>query len=262
MRHIKKFLLLVFMAAYFSSCYDNVFNEELFRTMDDPFYDVPEADSLTTEHTIYLSWKADDASDTFFLMRSFDVASPDWACVYAGNATAYTDKNLSANSKYIYRLDKTRGEKYFEGAGYCYGWSSGTRKDYCEPNDTEQTATFLEYDRICNLPCTGFVTGQKEFLDEDWFYVTIPPMRQAEIVIGQHNLEDTSAGAKTNLRIQVAGLESQSVKHLVAYPIKNASYETRDFYFKIFPERTSLSSGNSFCTVIEYTVSLNQIIKY
>lgn len=121
---------------------------------------------------------------------------------------------------------------------------------------------FLEYDRICNLPCVGFVTDNKEILDEDWFYVTVPPMRQADIIVGQHNLTNTTLGAETNLRIQLSGLESQSVRHQVAYQIQNSSYKTKNFYFKVFPERTSLSSGNSFCTVIEYTVSLNQITKY
>ena len=39
-------------------------------------------------------------------------------------------------------------------------------------------------------------------------------------------------------------------------------YETKTVYFKIFPERTSLFTEGSFCTAIEYTVSLNQLIKY
>lgn len=262
MKQIKKIIILIFTPLFFFSCYNNAFNEILFRTINDPFDDVPSADSLTTEHTVYLSWKEDDAADRFYLMRSFDAVPLSWSCVYEGNATSYTDENLNDNEKYIYRLDKKRGSKYFEGKKYGYGWSSGTIRDYCESNDVPENATFLEYDRICNLPCTGFTTDNKEFLDEDWFYISIPPMRQAEIIVGQHNLTNTTSGADTNLRIQLSGLESQPVKHQVAYSIQNTSYETKTFNFKIFPERTSLSTGNSFCTVIEYTVSLNQIIKY
>lgn len=259
MRTLLFLLASIFLA---SSCSQNEFDDLLFRTAEDPFCDTPEADSLSLEHTVYLSWKEDDAADNFYLMRSFDAISLDWICVYEGKSTSYTDTNLIDNEKYIYRLDKTRGAKCFEGKKYGYGWSSGTIRDYCESNDVPEDAAFLEYDRICNLPCVGFVTDNKEILDEDWFYVTVPPMRQADIIVGQHNLTNTTLGAETNLRIQLSGLESQSVRHQVAYQIQNSSYETKNFYFKVFPERTSLSSGNSFCTVIEYTVSLNQITKY
>lgn len=262
MKLIKKVLCMLFMAMPFFSCYNSAFDEILFRNTDDPFYDVPESDSLATEHTVYLSWKEDDAADRFYLMRSFDTVPLSWSCIYEGNETSFTDKNLADNEKCIYRLDKTRGQKYFEGKEYAYGWSSGSVRDCCEPNDIKENAAFLEYDRICNLTCAGFVTSRKEMLDEDWFYVTIPPMRQVDIVVGQRNLENSAAGARTNLRIQISGSDSQSVLHQVAYPIQNTGYETKNFYFKIFPERTSLSSENSFCTVIEYTVSLNQIIKY
>ncbi|MGN0739534.1 MAG: hypothetical protein ACI4LX_05125 [Treponema sp.] len=262
MKLIKKLFFPFLTVPLLFPCCRSEFDEAVFRNMSDPFYDSPQADSLVTEHTVYLSWKEDDAADRFYLMRSPDTVPLFWSCIYEGSGTGFTDTNLSDNERYVYRLDKARGQKYFAGKEYGYGWSSGTRKDFCEPNDTEQTAVFLEYDRICSLTCAGFVTDKKEFLDEDWFYVTVPPMRQADIVIGQHNLDNATAGAGTNLRIQVSGFESQSVRHLVACPIKNTGYETKNFYFRIFPERTSLSSGNTFCTVIEYTVSLNQIIKY
>lgn len=262
MKIAKKVLFLFFMPGLFCSCYNSAFNEIVLRTTDDPFDDKPAADSLSSEHTVYLTWKEDAASDKFYLMRAFDAKSPVWSCIYKGTETYFTDKELINNGKYIYRLDKTRGKKYFKGTEYGYGWSSESIKDYCESNDTPDDATFLEYDRICNLPCAGFLTDSKQILDEDWFYVTVPPMRQAEIVVDQHNLENAACGANTNLRIQVQGFESQPVMHLNSYQIQNAGYETKNFYFKIFPEKTSLSSENSFCTVIEYTVSLNQIIKY
>lgn len=262
MKNIKNVVLVLILSLSFSSCYNNAFNEILFRTTADPFYDVPETDCLTKEHTVYLKWKEDPGADCYYLMRSFDSRLLEWSCVYEGKEACYTDTDLLDNEKYIYRLDKSRGTKRFEGKEYGYGWSSETVRDECESNDVMEDATFLEYDRICNLPCAGFVTENKAFLDEDWFYVSVPPMRQADIIVGQHNLETAPDGAVTNLRIQLSGLESQSVKHRVAYPIKNSSYETKIFYFRIYPERTSLSSGSSFSTVIEYTVSLNRIIKY
>lgn len=259
---MRALLLLLAAMLMASSCAQNEFDALLLRSAEDPFCDTPDADSLSLERTVYLSWKEDCAADTFRLMRSPDQEQLYFSCIYEGKETSYTDTDLAEGGKYIYRLDKTRGRKLFEGKEAAFGWSSGCRSDGCEPNNTEETATFLEYDRICSLPCVGFITGGAEIIDEDWFYAVIPPMRQADIVIGQRNLENSAAGAETNLRIQLPGLESQPVKHLNAYSIKNPGYRTRRFYFKIFPERTSLAKGGSFLATIEYTVSLNQIIKY
>ena len=60
MKGIKKVMFLIFTSLSFSSCYNSAFDEILFRTTDDPFDDTPVTDSLTTEHTVYLSWKKDD----------------------------------------------------------------------------------------------------------------------------------------------------------------------------------------------------------
>ena len=259
---MRALLLLLAAMLMASSCAQNEFDALVLRTTEDPFCDTPDAGSRSLERTVCLSWKEDCAADTFRLMRSPDQKQLSFSCIYEGKETSYTDTDLAEGGKHIYMLDKTRGRMVFEGKEAAFGWSSECRNDGCEPNNTEETATFLEYDRICNLPCVGFVTDNKEILDEDWFYVTVPPMRQADIIVGQHNLTNTTLGAETNLRIQLSGLESQSVRHQVAYQIQNSSYKTKNFYFKVFPERTSLSSGNSFCTVIEYTVSLNQITKY
>lgn len=253
--------LIIVYVCMLNSCYNNAFNEILFRNINDPFDDVPKADSLSKEHTVYLSWQEDDAADKYYLMRSFDNTS-NWDCIYTGNETSFIDKELEDNTNYIYRLDKTRGIAYFTGKDYAFGWSSETIRDYCEPNNVLEEATFLEFDRICNLPCVTYQTKQKTFLDEDWFYVTIPPTRTAEIIISQKNLINTTEGAPTNLKIQILEESSNSVKHQKAHQIKNPSNKTKSFYFKIFPETTGLFSSGTVSTVIEYTVSLNQIIKY
>lgn len=244
-----------------TSCYNNAFNEILFRNINDPFEDVAEADSLSKEHMVYLSWQEDDAADKYYLMRSIDNDILSWDCIYEGDGTSFRDEELEDNTNYIYRLDKSRGGAYFTGKDYSFGWSSGTVKDYCEPNNVQEKATFLEFDRICNLPCVIYKTEAKTFLDEDWFFVMIPPMRTAEIIISQENLQNSTAGTATNLKIQISGKESQPVQHQIAQQIKNPGNETKNFYFKIFPETTELFSSGAVSTVIEYTVSLNQIIK-
>lgn len=261
---MKKYAYLI-IPILLSSCCNNIsiIEEALFRTAEDPFPAAPFADPFSLEHTVYLSWDADDAADSFCLMRSYDQEALSFSCIYSGNGTEFTDTDTNAGSRYIYRLDKIRGNKYFTGTSYAFGCSSDCRKDCSENNDTEAEAALLEYDLICNLICVQYITEKKLFLDEDWFYVTIPPHRAAEIIVSQNNLQDDeSTGAATKLKIQTAGHESVPVKQRNAYVIKNPSYKTQRFYFKIFPETTGLFPAESNTAVIEYTVSLNRIYAY
>ena len=240
------------------SCSDNAFQEMLFRTTDDPFQDVPAADSLSLEHTVFLTWKEDEGCDTFFLMKSYDQPVPDFTCIYEGTATEYTDVNLPYGDRYVYRLDKKRGNKYFEGKACAYGYSSDCRRDEWEDNDTEEKAVLLEHDLICNLPCVQYITDSSKDLDRDWFYVEIPPRRVAGILVKQNGLSD---GAPTNLMIQVSGETSQQIEHGIEVAIKNSTDEMRKYYFKIFPLTTELFDSDMI-TDIGYTVSLRRITIY
>lgn len=93
------------------SCSDNAFQDMLFRTTDDPFQDVPVADSLTTENTVYLSWEEDEGCDEFFLMKAYDsyYEDLDFECVYEGTGTSFVDARLPEGDRYVYRLDKKKG---------------------------------------------------------------------------------------------------------------------------------------------------------
>lgn len=259
---MKRCFLILIPLIFFSSCYHAPFEDVLFRTTQDPFYDTPQADSLSLENTVFLNWKEDDAADEFCLMRSFDGPELNFNCIYKGKETSFKDTYMSEGDLYIYRLDKIRGSKYFEGKSYAFGYASNCRNDECEDNNTQEKSTFLEYDRICNLPCVSYNTENHIDLDEDWYYISIPPRRTAEIVIGQANLIGNAAkNAPTNLMIQIVGKASEPVTHQKAYQIQNTSNETKTFYFKIYPKTTGLFSSNKIF-VIEYKVSLNQIINY
>ena len=90
----KKIFSMFFIVPFFFSCHNSAFNEELFRNPNDPFDDVPKADSLAAEHTVFLSWEEDDASDMFYLMRSPDKVPLSWNCIYEGCGTSFTDLNF------------------------------------------------------------------------------------------------------------------------------------------------------------------------
>lgn len=255
--------LSVLLVLLFISCKENEFEPVLFRTQTDPFLDVPHVDSLLRENTVFLDWKDDIAADKFYLMRSDDIENLNFTCIYEGNDTSYIDSNLTEYSRYIYRLDKLRGQKRFYGEKLIFGYSSSVRKDDSEDNDSENKASFLEYDLVCNLPCVRYQNKKDAVIDEDWFFVEIPPMRSAAIVLNQTSgLDNQSTGSDTQLMLLIKGNESIAVKQNVENVISNTTYSTKRMCFKVYPMTTGLFASDSYTAVIEYTISLKQVFKY
>lgn len=260
MKQIKKSLFLIFLSMCLFSCYNNAFNEILFRTTADPFADTPIADSLTKEHTVYLSWEEDAAADKFCLMRSFDVVPLDWSCIYEGTATSYTDEQLPDKDLYIYRLDKTRGSKYFEGKAYAYGYSLDGRNDKFEPNDIDTDATIYKSPMSCTLPCVRFKTNNTTKIDEDWFALLI--YARTDKVLNKLQTNFTKPNDSTYLKYQELGKESESVTSGYAKKISNSSLEPQILYFKIYPETTGLITGSNGIALIQYTISCSNWTSY
>ena len=259
--HICRFMILLVFGFAVLSCHTDVFQEELFRTTDDPIYEVPAIDSLSRERTIYLSWNEDKGADSYRLMKSSDNNALVFECIYEGTSTNYVDKNLNDNERYVYRLDKIRGKKIFKGKKYANGYSAECARDACEPNDTETKATLLDYDLTCNLPCVSYVTDNENDIDCDWFYVIIPPYRKVEIAINQKGLQDQSVHAETYLYLQIDKQTCEKILQSKGYILSNSGYEPKKVLFKIYPETTKVFSS-SYTAVIEYTISINRQFKY
>lgn len=259
---MRKLLILFFFILSFVSCTYNTFEQVLFRTLQDPFCDSPITNSDTLENTIFLNWQEDEACDKYYLMKSYDQPGLNFTCVYEGSNTNYTDTNVESNSRYVYRLDKKRGNKLFKGKNYSYAYGANCRKDAYENNNTESNATFLEYDLTCNLSCVKYETEGVLHLDEDWFFVTVPPMRSAEIIISQKGLENTGVNAETQLNIQVIGEIEKPVAQKSGIILSNSSTNPTNIFFRVFPKTTGLFTASSCVTVIEYTISLNKIFNY
>lgn len=249
-------ICIVFTLFTLLACnHENSFESLLFRTTNDPFSDVPVAESFKTENTIYLNWSEDNASDCFYLMRSIDAKTLDFACIYEGTNTSYTDINIEPEKKYIYRLDKKRGTKLFKGEQYAYGISFSCRKDNYEDNDLECNATFLQSVCEANVICIKYENNSEPFLDYDWYYIELPAQRYGEIIITQDNLSND--GDSTNLMIMRPCKDPEPVRHNIAITIQNTGTATNKFYFKIYPATTNLSQN--FSTVFQYKISLNKI---
>ena len=256
------FISTIIISLFASSCYNDVFQQEIFRTTNDPFKEVPVTDSLSCAHTVYLSWNEDAGADTFRLMRATDSTYLLFKCVYEGSSTTFTDVSINDNERYIYRLDKTRGTKLFTGDKFAYGYSAACQKDIYEPNDTESNATYLEFDLNSNITCVKYQTNDEQTIDCDWYYVIIPPYRNAEIVIVQNDLPNQTTGAETYLYIQEPSKNREKVKQSVGYVISNPTNEPVKKTFKVYPETTQVFSSSCYTAVLDYTISLNKLFKY
>lgn len=259
---MRKIVFLMLSCLLAISCYNNNFTEVIFRTTNDPFDDVPEADSLSREHTVFLKWKHDDGADRYFLMRSVDQTNLDFTCVYEGTGTEFVDTNLTDDELYIYRLDKKRGTTSFLGKEYAYGFSADCRNDIYEPNDEDYMSTPYRYAFDCNVPCVRYRTNNYEIHDEDWFSIKLLPRQTAVVIVKQNNFTNPHDSTYLKMLVHESGAQSKSIISGAENLIHNSTYDDLTVYFKIFPETTGLLQGDRGIAIIEYTVSCNQWVEY
>lgn len=97
------------------SCDNSLFNETIKR--DEPFLDVVVAESINDGLALSLSWKTDNGADAYRVLRSVEGINGygDFVEIYYGPKTGFIDCTIEQNKSYMYRLDKERGSKVFEG---------------------------------------------------------------------------------------------------------------------------------------------------
>ncbi|MBQ8679935.1 MAG: hypothetical protein IJ530_09220 [Treponema sp.] len=260
----KTLRLLVFSLIFllFLSC-ENSFEEMLMRTTADPFQEVPTADSFSKENTVYLNWSADEGADEYILLRAFDSLNPSFSEIYRGKGLSYTDTGVEESYLYLYRLDKTRGGKYFKGKNYAHAVGAQLRKDAYEDNDSESKATFLESDIEANISCIRFSDGY-ELFDKDWYYIVIPARHTAEIMITQVGL---SANDTTDFNVLIPSYnyEIKNPVNAAENPINNTELSSKVIRFKIYANETTVFTnviGDKKVNYLNYTVSLTKIYQY
>ncbi|MCR5387128.1 MAG: hypothetical protein K6E69_08405 [Treponema sp.] len=181
---------LSFSCTLFTSC-ENPIADILLRTYSDPFDQAPVVDSFSERKKIFISWDKDEGADDYILMRAEDAFSPQFAEIYRGRQLNYKDEKINEGTRYLYRLDKTRGKRTFisekKGYGYCASRINDTLKNNFKKDAVEilsdRTNMVLYYGRFCD---------GTEIFEEDYFYVNIPPQMQAEIVLTQQNPSSSS----------------------------------------------------------------------
>ncbi len=257
-----KFALLISCIILFFSCNNDMY-EYISRTSDDPdVSNAPKVVSYAEKDTIFISWEKDDACDTFILLRASDSLSPSFSEIYRGEELAYTDTDLVSGERYLYRLDKIRGKKYFTSSALGYGICSEMTAEPTDDNNDKEKATILENEYSANLYFARFYDGT-EICDYDWYKVSVPPKHTVYVTVTESNLSDTATN--THFMYIVPLYESAVVPQSNAFALKNSSYETEFIYFSLYPNTTSyetlfVDSGTTGVVCRSYTVKLAQIV--
>jgi hypothetical protein len=250
--------LLPGLLLVFASC-SSEWGEMFFKSADDPYAGIPRAECFERENVIKLTWSKDDGCDEYVLMRAEDNSiSLNFKEIYRGNALYYEDKDGEEWKRYLYRLDKTRGNKYFKGNETVMALCSPVRGDEYEDNDSEDKAVLLESDRSANIYRCVFEDG-RVFEDFDWYYVEIPPHRVACLT-----LEDSGIAVNehtTAFCYLLPGDGVHEIKQNTEFLLYNRTEEKKKVYIKIFANPSLFESTGSGSFVRSYVLSLYMVRK-
>ena len=251
------FALLHGLMLVFASC-SSEWGEMFFKSADDPYAGIPRVECFERENVIKLTWSKDDGCDEYVLMRSEDSKNLNFKEIYRGKALSYEDKSGEEWKRYLYRLDKTRGNEYFKGNETVMALCSPVRGDEYEDNDREEDAVHLESDRSANIYRCVFADG-RVFEDYDWYYVEIPPHRVACLT-----LEDSGiavANQTTAFCYLLPGDGVHEIKQNTEFLLYNRTEEKKKVYIKIFANQYLFESTGSGSFVRSYVLSLYMVRK-
>lgn len=254
---MKKFILITSVLFFTLSCSSGLYNE-ISRLIGDPQISTPNVVSFSEVSTIDISWDYDSLADEYILYRALDNGVLNFTEIYRGSDTEYTDTDGNEGDIYHYSLSKSRGSKEFDLSSSVLGVMSQTQRDELESNDTKATATLLTFDLTSNM--YGFQdTNGSQLIDEDWFYIKIPPRRTAFVVITQ--LAPVPAGGTdTHFYYYLEGNPIATVVNNSEIQISNYLFEEEDVYFKIFPNPAKyFPNPVSGGTIVSYKISLKKI---
>lgn len=254
--------LFFIFTVLFTSCTNNLADVVL-RTYSDPFDETPSVDSFSELNQIKISWNKDLGADDYRLMRACDtnnLTDESFSEIYFGKDLFYVDKDIEQCKKYIYRLDKKRGNKIFYGKKkfYSHGYGCELIKDKLEFNDNIDNAVLLENEFLdLNVLYGKFFDGY-EIIDEDWFCVDLPPRRCCEIVLDIKGFERGNSFLYQELNGEAKMYSNEANASIVLnnenmYPVRK--------YFKIFLSENNQDNTNKILH-IPYSIQLVNISHY
>jgi hypothetical protein len=259
LRSSAKRFCIILAAAALAGCNSGMY-EMLRRTTDDPAIVKPVIESFVELCAIRASWEADAAADEYILERAEDSPfSLLYETVYRGAGTVYTDRGLEDSKRYIYRLSKRRGKMVFGPSEEAMGVSSQVCRDIYR-NDTMEQALELEtIDYIANIFYYR-TYGGLEVMDEDWYYIELPPLRQASVVVNDSRVEESDR--PTHFEYYEYGRDHNPVRQLKDFWIINNEMEKKRYYFKLYPAKSQFVGAGipAGGDIVQYRISIGSIV--
>jgi hypothetical protein len=180
--------------------------------------------------------------------------------IYSGTLTEYVDTDTTDKGIYLYRLKKRRGKKIFEVSPAAAGVGSLVCKDEYEENGTMDTAIKLEtINIIANMYYFRAHTGE-EVIDEDWYCVDVPPMRQVSIRVNDTRIQELDK--PTHFVCYEYARENKPVNQMKDFWLVNEEMVTKRYYFKLYPAvlqflGAEIPAGGD---IVRYTISIGGIV--
>ncbi len=233
------------------------------RLAADPVIQEPRVSSFVDEFCCTVEWDRDPAADSYILERAADAFSPVYYTVYQGTDPSYTDTDCLDQTRYLYRLRKVKGDMTFDASEPVLGVGSATCRDDLEPNDSEETATPLDYDRAANMYWYSSY-DETTIEDVDWYSVSVPPRKVATIIITQVDWPAGSIPTSTYMYYYLKGNAPTPAVNNAPVTISNASYQAKTFYFSLYPNKNLFTADPSQPggNIISYTVALVMISEH
>ncbi len=247
-----------------SGCSEGLFSV-MGRIDEDPFEGLLDVKCFEKERSISLSWAEDPGADEYILKGAPDNGNnpPNWVVLYRGRNLSFEHTVAADDEAWIYTLSKVRGSRLFDSRYAYLGVGSDILLDTYEPNDNRNEAQELlhiidatmQYYRSYNY--TDY--GSMEYGDSDWYYVTIPPLRQARIQVEQDGVKP-SGKVFFSIFEEQSSLEIQEIGNEETFTIKNNNLtDTGVFRFRLSPDNFLLDPSNSGGSSIHYTLTLTAI---
>jgi len=234
--------------------------EMLHRTTDDPIIVKPLVESFVESNAIFASWDADEGADEYILERAEDnPVSLAYETVYKGTGTEYADNELEEGKRYIYRLSKRRGNETFGPSEEMFGVSSLVCRDIYRNDKMEDAVQLESKDYIANIFYYR-TYGGLEIIDEDWYFIDIPPLRQASVVVNDSRVYESDT--PTHFEYYEYARDYNPVRQLKDFWIINNELETKRYYIKLYPAKlqfvgAGIPAGGD---IVQYRISIGSIV--
>lgn len=224
-----QFLIIFLFSLLLLSCSEGLLGDML-RVITDPVVVEPSVTSFEKEETIKITWNADPGADEYILYKAEDAFLPVYEIIYQGPELSVSDTDVNDENLYIYTLGKVRGTKLFGPSDPVLGVGSTVLKDEHETNDKKENSTRLVWDLDANL--YYYIShNRSEVKDYDWYHVTVPPNRQANIVLVQNGLVIGNTWMNFSLESQ----PPEPITNNQAIHIRNTTLEEKTYNFLISP---------------------------